>query len=73
MRKLVLMIVSVWALTAGVARAQDATAIENVIGSQLEAFNARDIDAAWSHASVRSNSETSFSPRPRRGYCSAAQ
>ena len=51
MRKLVLMIVSVWALTAGVARAQDATAIENVIGSQLEAFNARDIDAAWSHAS----------------------
>ena len=29
--------------------------------------------AAWSHGSVRSKIETSFTPSARRGYCSAAQ
>lgn len=33
------------------AAAQDAAAIERTIESQLDAFNAGDIDAAWSHAS----------------------
>ncbi len=31
--------------------AQDAAAIERTIDSQLDAFNAGDLDAAWSHAS----------------------
>jgi hypothetical protein len=31
--------------------AQDQDAIEGVIGNQLEAFNSRDIDAAWTYAS----------------------
>ena len=40
-------------LLAGLApaAAQDQGAIEDTIGSQLEAFNARDIDEAWSYAS----------------------
>lgn len=38
-------------LTVSAAFAQDATAIEDVIGSQLEAFNDRDIDQAWTYAS----------------------
>ena len=38
-------------LTVTAAFAQDAAAIEDVIGSQLEAFNDRDIDEAWRHAS----------------------
>ena len=38
-------------LTVSGAFAQDATAIEDVIGSQLEAFNDRDIDQAWTYAS----------------------
>ncbi|WP_341366953.1 DUF4864 domain-containing protein [Yoonia sp. BS5-3] len=31
--------------------AQDARAIEGVIGNQLQAFNDRDVDAAWQYAS----------------------
>ncbi|MEJ6403970.1 DUF4864 domain-containing protein [Yoonia sp. 2307UL14-13] len=31
--------------------AQDADAIENVIGSQLQAFNDRDVEGAWQYAS----------------------
>lgn len=38
-------------LATGVARAQDAGAIEEVIGSQLQAFNDRDVDEAFSYAS----------------------
>lgn len=38
-------------LFATSAFAQDNRAIEAVIGSQLEAFNARDIDEAWTFAS----------------------
>jgi len=33
------------------AQAQDAGAIESVITSQLDAFNARDVDTAWTYAS----------------------
>lgn len=35
---------------AGAAQAQDST-VEDVITSQLQAFNDRDIDAAWQYAS----------------------
>lgn len=35
---------------AGLAHAQDAT-IEDVITEQLQAFNDRDVNAAWEHAS----------------------
>lgn len=38
-------------LTVTTAFAQDAAAIEDVIGNQLEAFNDRDIDEAWTYAS----------------------
>ena len=38
-------------LIASSAFAQDNSAIEDVIGGQLEAFNARDIDEAWTFAS----------------------
>ncbi len=38
-------------LSVGAARAQDADAIAGVIGSQLQAFNDRDVDAAFSYAS----------------------
>jgi len=36
---------------SGPAVAQDAQAIEGVIGSQLDAFNARDVETAFSYAS----------------------
>ena len=39
-----------WLLATSVF-AQDNRAIEDVIGGQLEAFNAGDIDKAWSYAS----------------------
>ncbi|MBE0412102.1 DUF4864 domain-containing protein [Yoonia sp.] len=38
-------------LTVMPVLAQDARAIENVIGSQLEAFNDRDVAQAWTYAS----------------------
>lgn len=41
---------AIW-MAATAALAQDSDAIEDVIGSQLEAFNARDIDEAWTYAS----------------------
>ena len=40
-----------WALVSMPANAQNADAIKDVIGSQLEAFNDRDVEAAWTHAS----------------------
>ena len=36
---------------AGMVRAQDSGAIEDVIGGQLEAFNQRDVEMAWTYAS----------------------
>ena len=44
------LILGLW-LTVSAAFAQDNGAIEGVIGSQLEAFNSRDIDTAWTFAS----------------------
>ncbi|WP_333712597.1 DUF4864 domain-containing protein [Yoonia sp.] len=38
-------------LSVTAAVAQDSGAIEGVIGSQLDAFNDRDIDGAWQYAS----------------------
>lgn len=38
-------------LTVMPAMAQDARAIEDVIGSQLQAFNDRDVGQAWTYAS----------------------
>ncbi len=38
-------------LAATAVVAQDADAIEGVIGSQLQAFNDRDVDGAWQYAS----------------------
>ncbi len=43
-------ILGVWLLATS-AFAQDSSAIEDVIGNQLEAFNARDVDEAWTFAS----------------------
>lgn len=39
------------AVLAGYAHAEDDAAIEDVISSQLSAFNARDVDSAWQYAS----------------------
>lgn len=36
---------------AGMVRAQDRGAIEDVIGRQLDAFNQRDVEMAWTYAS----------------------
>lgn len=43
-------LLSFW-MTATTVFAQDADAIEDVIGSQLQAFNNRDISEAWQYAS----------------------
>ncbi len=44
-------IILVFWLAATSAFAQDSDAIEGVIGSQLEAFNNRDVSEAWQYAS----------------------
>lgn len=41
---------AIW-LAATAAIAQDNAAIEDVIGSQLQAFNERDVEEAWAYAS----------------------
>jgi len=43
-------ILGFWLLATSVF-AQDNSAIEDVIGGQLEAFNARDVEEAWTYAS----------------------
>jgi hypothetical protein len=72
MQKLIILVLGIWAMTAVVAKAQDADAIENVIGSQLEAFNDRDVDAAWSFASPLIKrlfgSPNNFGMMVKRGY-----
>lgn len=50
MRRLLALILGFWMVAVPVV-AQDADAIENVIGSQLKAFNDRDIEGAWQYAS----------------------
>lgn len=44
-------LISALFMTASLAQAQSNSAIEGVIGSQLEAFNDRDIASAWDFAS----------------------
>lgn len=53
MRKDMMAMLAVFGLWAGAAGAegQDEAAIRTVIESQLEAFNARDVNEAWSYAS----------------------
>ena len=50
MRFFLSVLAAAWLLVAP-AQAQDASVIEDVIGQQLEAFNARDVPAAWGYAS----------------------
>ncbi len=56
----------------GPARAQDSAAIQSTITSQLQAFNDRDIDKAWSYASptIQSMFRTpeNFGTMVRNGY-----
>lgn len=44
-------VVAAFWVWVGAAMAQDSNAIEGVIESQLEAFNAREVDDAWQYAS----------------------
>lgn len=48
--RLVAILLAIWTWVTPLA-AEDGPAIEDVIGSQLEAFNARDVEAAWQYAS----------------------
>jgi hypothetical protein len=51
MRYLIMMFCAVFVFAAPAAKAQDTDAIQSVISRQLAAFNDRDVDAAWTHAS----------------------
>jgi hypothetical protein len=57
---------------AGMVRAQDRGAIEDVIGRQLEAFNQRDVEMAWTYASPMIQgmfgNSTNFGMMVQRGY-----
>ncbi len=63
--------VSLW-LAATSLFAQDADAIEGVIGGQLEAFNQRDVGEAWQYASPNIQrmfgNSTNFGVMVQRGY-----
>ena len=50
MARIFVWLLSLWIAAAPVA-AQDAGAIEDVIGNQLQAFNDRDVAEAWQYAS----------------------
>ncbi len=50
MKGIFVFILGLW-LSATALAAQDNAAIEGVIGDQLQAFNDRDVAAAWSYAS----------------------
>ncbi len=50
MRRIFAFVLGAW-MSATAAWAQDPDAIADVIGNQLEAFNDRDVDAAWQYAS----------------------
>lgn len=64
-------LVGLW-LAVNPALAQDAAAIEGVIGDQLQAFNDRDIEGAWQHASPNIKSlfgnPGNFGMMVQRGY-----
>ena len=50
MGRFFVIVLGLW-LAATTATAQDADAIEDVIGGQLQAFNDRDVGEAWQYAS----------------------
>ncbi len=50
MGRLIAVVLAVWC-AVGPAFAQDADAVEETIGNQLQAFNDRDVAAAWQYAS----------------------
>ncbi len=50
MKRVLALVLGFW-IAATAVSAQDADAIEGVIGNQLTAFNDRDVDAAWQYAS----------------------
>ena len=50
MTRLLGVVLGIW-LLIGPAAAQDEAAIRDVIGAQLDAFNARDVNDAWQYAS----------------------
>ena len=52
MKQIVGMICGLWLMLLP-AFAQDSAAIEDVIGSQLDAFNDRDLNEAWQYASPK--------------------
>lgn len=64
-------LLGVWLLATPLA-AQDDAAIQGVISSQLQAFNDRDVAAAWSYASPNIKrlfgSESNFGAMVQQGY-----
>ena len=71
MRNLIGAVSAIWLLATGAA-AQDAGAIEGVIGDQLQAFNDRDVEGAWQFASPNIQSlfgnPGNFGMMVQRGY-----
>lgn len=71
MQRLSILILGLW-LSATSLAAQDNAAIEGVIGDQLQAFNDRDVSAAWSYASPNIKrlfgSESNFAAMVQQGY-----
>ncbi len=50
MKRLFTLVIGLWCAATSLM-AQDSDAIEDVIGSQLQAFTDRDVNAAWQYAS----------------------
>ena len=65
-------LISAFWIAASAVFAQDADAIEDVIGSQLEAFNDRDVASAWQFASPNIKrlfqNSTNFGMMVQQGY-----
>ncbi len=71
MGRLIAVVLAVWC-AVGPAFAQDADAVEETIGNQLQAFNDRDVAAAWQYASPNIKgmfgSPDNFGMMVQRGY-----
>jgi hypothetical protein len=69
--RILALVLGFW-IAATAAAAQDSDAIEDVIGSQLEAFNNRDVSEAWQYASPNIKrlfgSSDNFGMMVQRGY-----
>jgi hypothetical protein len=69
--RILVVVLSLW-MAATSAFAQDSDAIEDVIGSQLQAFNNRDVSEAWQYASPNIKrlfgSSDNFGMMVQRGY-----